>query len=204
MADNIATVNLLGLSEVKDYFSDKRIKKAVAIGLAKFTLEVHSVLRTAVHNRYTGNQDLDKQLIKSKQTVKFGKGVLSAGLQYKIKRQDLSKFNYTTTYGALHRGDGWVHTVEVVRGHKKVLKGKSGRGGFTPRVGGNRYTHGKAKRIFRGGAQMLERTGGKRLPLRVLYAPDTRNMINRALDKDPKVQETINNFAPKVGDLIDA
>ena len=59
MADNIATVNLLGLSEVKDYFSDKRIKKAVAIGLAKFTLEVHSVLRTAVHNRYTGNQDLD-------------------------------------------------------------------------------------------------------------------------------------------------
>lgn len=200
------TVNLVGLEEVQEYFSDKRIKKAVAVGMATFVTNLHSSLRTSIHNRYTGNQDISKQLHRGSSTVKFGKSILTAGLVYDVKHSDLSKFNYSASYGALNAdgGDGWVHTVEVVRGQRKVLKGKRGRGGFTPRTGSSKQTHGRAKRVFNSGAQMLERKGRRRKPLRVLYGPNTANMINRALEKDTAVKKVIDNFPNIVGDLIDA
>ena len=69
---------------------------------------------------------------------------------------------------------------------------------------GGKNAYYKAKRIFRGGAQMLERTGRKRTPLNVLYAPNTANMINRSLEKDRAVHKVIANFPNKVGKLIDA
>ena len=198
------SVSLTGLKEVQEYFSEKRVKKAVAVGLANFASEVHGALRKSIQNRYTGNQDIGKQLLRGSSTVTFGKNLLSTGLEYKVKSQDLSKFNYSASYGALNGGDGWVHTVEVVRGQRKVVKGKRGKGGFTPRTSSSNISHGKAKRIFRGGAQMLERTGRKRTPLNVLYAPNTANMINRSLEKDRAVRKVIANFPNKVGKLIDA
>ena len=212
------TVNLVGLEEVQEYFSDKRIKKAVAVGMATFVTNLHSGLRTSIHNRYTGNQDISKQLHRGSSTVKFGKSILTAGLVYDVNHSDLSKFKYSASYGALNKGDGalnkgdgalnkgdgWVHTVEVVRGQRKVLKGKRGKGGFTPRTGSSKQIHGRAKRVFNSGAQMLERKGRRRKPLRVLYGPNTANMINRALEKDTAVKKVIDNFPNIVGDLIDA
>ena len=202
-----ASVDLLGFKEVQEYFSEKRIKKAVAVGVSTAANQVHSALTKAIFNRYTANNDLNKQLVGAKpsgSSVKFGKSILSVGLTYRIKRSELSKFSYSASYGALNNGDGWVHTVEVVRGQRKVLRGKKGRGGFTPRVGSSKLSHGSPKRIFRGGAQMLERSGRKRTPLKVLYAPNTANMINRALEKDAGVKKVIDDFPNIVGKLIDA
>ncbi len=192
------TIDVSGFEEAREYFSKEKLTNSIATNIGLATRELHGTLKTFINNRYTGKHDLGKQLVNSISDVKFGKKVISSGLVYRIKYMDLSKFNYTASYGALNRGKGWVHTVEVVKGQRRVLKGKTGRGGFTPRVGSSSSNHGKAKRLFNSGAQMLERTTNKHLPLRVLYGPNTRSMITYALEHDPKVNKVLDNLSDRI------
>jgi len=192
------TISLSGLEEAKHYFSKEKLTKSVATNIGIATLELHGVLRTFINSRYTGKHNLGKQLVRGTSDVKFGKSAIESGLVYKIKYMDLSKFNYTAHWGALNKGMGWVHTVEVVKGQRKVLKGRSGRGGFTPRVGSSKSSHGRVKRLYRGGGQMRERTTSASLPLRTLYGPNTKNMIIYALKHDPRVEDVLDHLSDRI------
>jgi len=191
-----ATIELKGLEEVKKSLSTKRIKKVVRQEVGTAALHLHSVLRDAVFNRYTAKNDLDKRLVRGSSLTSFGKNVIERSLVYNVVAADLSRFPTTWYWGNINSGarrPGRVHIVEVIRGQPKVVHGKDHRGGFQPRGKG-----GVPIRIFRGGSQMLERVSRAKFPLRVLYGPNTANMINWALDNDSKVRNTLNEFEANV------
>jgi len=192
-------VEIYGLKEVKERYSRERLSKVVAKEIALATLNLHGALKSAIFRRYTANNQLDKQLVRRSSTSSFGKSIVAEGsLVYRIKTADLSKFPTTWYWGNINAGasrQGRVHTVTVIRGGQKVVLGKGHRGGFQPRDSG-----GSPKRLFRGGSQMLERTSDKRFPLRVLYGPNTRNMISWALNNGPNVAKVMDNL---VLDIID-
>jgi len=182
------TVGIYGLKEVKDKFSKEKLKDATAKSLAIAVIQLHNSLKSAVFRRYTARNNLDKQLVRRSSIVSFGKGIVESGLIYNVQINDLSKFPTTWYWGNINPADrkGRVHTVTIIRGNKKVSHGKDQRGGFQPRD-----SRGKVSRIFNKGSQMFERTSSKKLPLRVLYGPNTANMINWALHNDKSVHKVI-------------
>jgi len=186
------SIDIYGLDEAKERFSKEKLNNVMAKEIGLATLKLHGVLKTAVFNRYTANNDLEKQLVRRSSIVSFGKGIIEGSLIYRVKAADLSKFPTTWYWGNINPGArvrGRVHTVTIIRGSQKVSHGKDHRGGFQPR-----NKKGAVSRIFRGGSQMLERTSNSKFPLRVLYGPNTKNMISWVLNNDPNVDKVMDNL----------
>jgi hypothetical protein len=182
-----------GLKELQEALDSKRIKKGIALGLNRFTKEFHSAISFEVTKRYNVKSNaLDSVLEKNpSSSVEFGKSIIRNSLTYKYKPKDLSKYPYTIRWGNLYQPklkQGWIHTVEVVRGRKKVVYGNHKYGGFTPRSGG------KLVRKAYGG-QMLERVGKERKPLKLLLGPSLSELAAMVVkNNNGKIGQTLNNL----------
>ena len=180
-----SSISFVGEEEVSKFLSkDKSFSSPIEHALTN----LHTSLKKTVFSRYTANNNLDTQLIKT--TLSASEGVLV----YKVTANDLSKFPTTWEWGNINPGAarlGRVHSVKVLKeGGWKVVYGKGHRGGFQPRG-----ASGAATKIFRGGSQMFERTTDKRFPLRVLYGPNTANMIFWALNHTDIANKTLGSLS---------
>jgi hypothetical protein len=134
-------------------------------------------------------------------TVKFGKDVLKGGLVYENKSKPLSSFLASVYWGnlpgAAKKRKGFVHTVEIVRGRKKIVYGKHRRGGFIPRTKG-------ASVGIPGptiGYGFLERIAASRFPLRALTNVNEINFLNSSL-KISRVKSLLENFDKVIAEKI--
>ena len=181
-------ISIYGLDEIKDYLSNDRINKALAIGVGEAVLQIHNALTHAVFTKYNRPNDLNKALQRSSSIAETGRGFIRDGLVYKDTITGLSQFPYTKELGNLNEPKlrkGLVHTVSVVRGQAKKVHGKYGYGGFTQRVG---------KRVV-----MLERMqkatwiGKERAPITAIFAMNLVDMANVMFKTDTNVKNAIDN-----------
>lgn len=192
----LVAVEIKNLEEVREFYSTRKLSNSIASGIALSSLELHKTLAKSVSDHYTARNNLNKQLLKRISTSKRGKSIIESGLLYKIQYSDLSKFPTTSFLGNINPGarrKGRVHVTTIARGQKKIIHGKSHRGGFIPAD-----KNGKRTRLHKGGTQMLERVSSRRFPLRVLYGPSTVQMINWALKNTPSVDKVLDNLSEHI------
>jgi len=192
-------IEIKGLKELKDSLNPNRIRKEIAVGVGQAATVIHNELRSAVIRAYSSPNDINSVWVGRKATAQnLGKSVIQSNLQYRVKYSDLSKFPYTYAEGNLTAGKkrtGMVHTVEIVRGRKVVVFGKSNRGGFVPRKNGRAI-------LTSHGAQMFERMSDKRKPLRLLIGPSLTQKITHVYYSDPKVQIAKDKAADIIAEFI--
>lgn len=201
-------IDVLGLDQLleSDKIDSKRITRAIKEDIGRVTLSVHAELKRAVHNKFTAQNDLDKRLIGGSTSLQtLGKNIISTGLTYSIKYNDMSKFPYHLRWGNINNNAkrvGLVHAVQFTRsGEKKVIKAIQGRGGFTIREGQREHgSVGTPKLSAKHGAQMFSRISRNRMPLQLLLGPSTASMIYWALDNDSGVVGTIDSAANHILD----
>lgn len=196
-------VAIYGLDEIKNYINPNRVNKALAMGVNKAVLSLHSALQTSVNSYYKVDKPLSSVLIgSSTSSQRQGKGFITNGLAYKDVPVDLSKFVVDYYAGNINPAtkQGRVHVVEVIRGRKVVSRGKDGRGGFVPRYGSlanpSRAVLLKNRDLPNrpAGKLMLERRTSARYPLRVLYAPSLAAMAASRFEKDSKVKQVLDSL----------
>jgi hypothetical protein len=188
-------VEIQGLRELQNEFSQNGLSKKVSFGLGLATKSLHSELRFAVKSRYAISGDLNSVLKGSRftSTTKFGNSIFENGLEYRYRPIDLSKFPYTKEWGNLlypKPRQGWVHTVTVVRGRPRVSYGKSNHGGFTK----------LNKKHPQYGMQMLERKGKSKYPVRLLFGPSLSEMAYAQLNNNSFVQKRLNDLERYIAD----
>lgn len=180
------TLDIYGLSEIKEYINPKRINKALAQGVGLAVLQIHSALRESVSARYTRPNDVNKALVRKAGLTETGKGFIKSGLEYKSPLVPLTRNVTDITKGNLREEKprkGMVHSVTIKRGSQKKSHGKHGFGGFTQRVNG--------RLVMFERKQKATWIGKERAPLRVMFAPNVTDKINIMLSHDANVKRVI-------------
>lgn len=187
---NISYINIKGLDSLRESLNPKRIQKDVAIGVGRAALLIHSELRGAIQRQYKAPHSLDSVLIgKANETREFGRNVIKGGLSYRQQSINLAQYmnGVQPTLGNIpplpKLRQGWVHTVEIKRGNRKVVYGKKNLGGFTPRDAKGTLVRKNGRAI------MLERDGDKKYPVHQLFGPTVAALAMRMYDTDPQVQK---------------
>ncbi len=187
------TFDMPELENFKKTFNTNRIPADIANGVGKAVKQLHASIEHAVATRYKTSKPLSSVLVGgSISNVVFGKNVIRGGLEYKFVPVGLASFfSPPAELGNINEGakrPGFVHSVEIIRGQRKVVHGKEHRGGFIP-LGWK--------------SPMFERMSKARLPLRTLYAPSLSQMASHVVNTDAGVQFQINNIAEIIGNEIE-
>lgn len=174
---------IYGLDEIKEYINPNRINRELAKGVGSAVKELHATLAHSVFEKYNIKRTLDTVLIgKSISNVTFGKNQISSGLEYRHESTYLSDYVTDVFDGNIKaeaKRPGRVHVVTVIRGRPRIVRGKSGNGGFIPK-GWSR--------------PMFERVGQGKYPLRLLYGMSLSQMAETVFTYDPKVQRAIDQI----------
>ncbi len=195
-------LNIQGLEELKNSFEAGELSKKFVSAIGSTMLAINSELGFAVKQSYNiGSRSLDDVRVNKTSIIyQTGQNVITGSLEYKFKAIDLSKFPYTYVPGSSGRF-AFVFSTSILRGVTKVVRGKTGRGGFVPRC--------KSGKVYRSshGAQMFERAGQPRLPLRVLYGPTLSQMASKTYDieiasNSSKLNSLITSFENQLADTI--
>jgi len=191
------SVEVYGLTEIKDYLSKGKVDKTLALGINDAVVQLHSALRYSVATTYKAPASLDSVLVgRSTSSVKQGKNFIESGLQYKFIPIGLDKYLDSYYPGNINPGatkQGRVHVVEIKRGAKRIVYGKEHRGGFVPRKG-SLTSPGAVVRLYRGGGVMFERTSQSKFPVKVLFGPSLSQLALTSLKEDKKVQSVLNKL----------
>lgn len=195
-------VNLQGLQKLQKLHAGGRIEKKLALSLGEATTRLHNELRFAVKRDYAIRDDLDSVLVnRTTSTVKTGRNLIEAGLSYRYKPRDLSKFPFTWVWGNINPAtrEGRVHSVTVRRGKTKIVFGKSHHGGFVPGAG----PEFKPVRFGRFGLQMFERRSKDPNDLRLLLGPSLAEMARSVLKRrSPKTKKFTKVFRDSLNEYI--
>ena len=194
-------IEIKGLDALKNSINVNRINKEIAIGVGRAILLIHSELKSSVERAYRTPGSLDSVLIgKSASTQQLGANIIRGGLAYANKPINLAAYNVDFYKGNIpplpKRREGTVHVVEIVRGRRKIVYGKTNRGGFIPRT-----ASGSIVRFGKKGV-MLERLGKSRYPVRTLYGPSLSDMVGYVWDT-PRVRAAVNSATDKILDLVE-
>jgi hypothetical protein len=188
-------ISIQGLDQLKLSLDRKELDRKLIPEIGLSVLKLHNVLKFAVKENYTIDKSLDTVLKSfSKSNVVLGTNLISAGLEYNYKPIDLSKFPYSFVPGP--RG-GKIHSVTIKRGSTKIVHGKSRQGGFVPRS--------NSGKVYRNafGAQMFERIGRSRLPLRVLFGPSLSQMAAKMFDTNSNVARVEEEISQNLLNILD-
>lgn len=179
-------VELKGLNELISELQKPFASKNIGIALSKTTLDFHNQINRAVLQRYNTNISPENALLTKRPRILFENNRTVSEIDYLSSPKDLSKYPYTFHRGNINpnaKRQGDVHVTEVVKGRKKIVYGKTGRGGFVPRE-----PSGRAKRFGRFGSQMFERTSKKRYPIRLVVGPSIGNLITNVIKAEPSIK----------------
>lgn len=197
------TLDITGLDKLNERLSVDRFNDNLAKGVAPAIMNIHKAIESAVFHTYnTNGRKLSSVLVGNRLgKVDRDKLFLSTSLSYVYKPVDLSKFPYTYQH-IPENNPGAVHTVEIRRGQRKQVVGKSGNGGFVPR---NRRLNTNVWRSPKGyGAQMFERIGKARKPLRLLLGPSLAQMANTAINNgNPEIIQAYNQAVDIIASNLD-
>jgi hypothetical protein len=186
------SVELQGMKEVLEAINPARIPKQVALAVGISMKKLHADIEHEVFARYKVSKKLSSVLIGgSISNVTFGKNVIKGGLQYSFQPIGLASFfSPPTVLGNINPGarrKGRIHSVEVIRGQRKIVYGKKHYGGFIP-LGWK--------------SPMFERATAKRFPIDVLYAPTLSQMAGHVIDNSSFLQYEIDNIAETINNHI--
>lgn len=188
-------ISIQGLEQLKLSLDKKELDRKLIPEIGLSILKLHNALKFAVKENYTIDRSLDSVLKGgSKSNTILGNNLISTSLEYNYKPIDLSKFPYTYVPGP--RG-GSVHSVTIKRGVTKIVRGKSRQGGFVPRD--------RSGKVYRNafGAQMFERIGKSRFPLRVLFGPSLSQMAAKMFDTDSNVHRVEDEITQNLLNILD-
>jgi hypothetical protein len=202
MTISIAKIN--GLELLQEALNPKRIKKDISIGVGRAALAIHSELRFAVARQYRAPGDLNSVLIgKTASARDFGRNIIKAELTYTQPSINLARYmnGVQPTLGNIpplpKMKQGWVHTVEIVRGRRKVVFGKKNLGGFTPRDSKGTLVRKNGRAI------MMERGTDKKYPVHQLFGPTLASLAMKMYDTDPQVQKAKERATDIILETID-
>lgn len=165
------------MDELRETINLDKISKDLGLGIGQAVSDLHAAINEAISARYNIPISLYKVRFGKKLNIeRLGKYVIRNDLEYLDIHPGLAEFPWTSEWGALNRGFGYVHSVEIVKGRWKVVAGRDHRGGFTD------LSLGKDAK------QMFERATRRRYPLRTLFGPSVAQMAIWSFDYDAKVR----------------
>lgn len=187
------TISILGLEELQETLSAKKLTKNVAVGLGLGAKNLHSGIISSIKSRYNIPESAINNAWTNKgRTAKtIGENLVNLNMEYSGISRDLSKFPYSVYAGNINSNatrQGRVHKVAIKKGAEKIVHGKYRFGGFVP--------YSPLKGVWRGpkGATMFERTSVKAYPITPVFAPTIATMVRWALDYSPRVKEELNKL----------
>ena len=136
-------VKIEGLEELLKVLEGTSLTTSFKKASAGFSKEVKDNLAFLVNERYTiSKAELGKSFLGKGET--FAGNILTVQLNYRHKSTNLgTRLSYRAEGNLAFQGEkkrsGILHIVEVIRGSKKVSRGRFKRGGFTPKRQGSRW-----------------------------------------------------------------
>lgn len=186
------TAKLEGLNNLLKILDTGRISSVLAFNVAEEVDKLHLAIRDGVKARYTTRYDLTSVRVGNRNaTAERGRGYIRNGLIYQHKLIPLARYPFTIDYANNVR-NGSPTYVEVVRGKKTLVKGKTRRGGFVPNSRGTpvRIT----KNSDTGSFGFYERTSSRRYPIKKLYGLTLSQQANYIINHDASVRRRIDGI----------